>query len=148
MSKFSVGDRVVVVKTLHGEKQYIGNRGAISRIDEAALEYEVGVEIAPHMIRNFDSDELEFEHVYDSLSSPASNLVSSDDAVNPSHYKSHPSGVECKDIIGHYPFFIGSAMKYLWRAGLKTEDPIEDLRKAMKNIEFEIERRMAARSGD
>ena len=46
------------------------------------------------------------------------------DPVNhPSHYNSHPSGVECIDITRHYSCMIGSAMKYLWRAGLKVEGP-------------------------
>ena len=45
------------------------------------------------------------------------------DPVNhPSHYCSHPSGVECITIVRHYDFNIGSAMKYLWRHGLKHEE--------------------------
>ena len=59
------------------------------------------------------------------------------DRINPDYYKSHPSGVECIDITRHYCFSIGNAIKYLWRAGLKTEEgldnkekEIEDLRKA------------------
>ena len=42
------------------------------------------------------------------------------DMVNhPPHYCNHPSGIECIDITRHYCFSIGSAIKYLWRAGLK-----------------------------
>ncbi|MGW6597891.1 DUF3310 domain-containing protein [Streptomyces sp. NPDC055036] len=71
------------------------------------------------------------------------------DKVNhPSHYTSHPSGVECKTIVGHYPFFIGSAIKYLWRAGLKTDDAVQDLRKAEKCIGMEIERLEAGKRND
>ncbi|MCX5201506.1 DUF3310 domain-containing protein [Streptomyces sp. NBC_00237] len=66
--------------------------------------------------------------------------VESDPVNSPSHYTSHPSGVECKEIIGPFTTFVGAAIKYLWRAGLKSPDPIEDLRKAMKSIEIEIER--------
>jgi len=70
----------------------------------------------------------------------ASEIINGDAQVNnPSHYCSHPSGVECKDIVGHYTFFPGAAMKYIWRAGLKG-DIIEDYRKAIKCLEFEIER--------
>ncbi|MCF3933286.1 DUF3310 domain-containing protein [Acuticoccus sp. M5D2P5] len=47
----------------------------------------------------------------------------------PLHYTSHPSGVECITITEHMPFCEGSAMKYLFRAGLKG-DRLEDLRKA------------------
>lgn len=65
---------------------------------------------------------------------------------HPKHYNSHPSGVECIDIARHYCFSIGNAIKYLWRAGLKTETgvtdkekEIEDLRKAIWYIEDRIE---------
>ena len=41
------------------------------------------------------------------------------DPVNhPSHYTSHPSGVECLAITRHLPFGIGNAVKYVWRADL------------------------------
>ena len=49
------------------------------------------------------------------------------DRVNaPSHYTSHPSGVECIDITEHYDFCVGNAIKYLWRAGLKAEAGLTD----------------------
>lgn len=64
------------------------------------------------------------------------------EAVNhPSHYNSDPSGVECIDIVKHRNFCVGNAIKYLWRAGLKSEaTQIEDLRKAIWYIECEIKR--------
>jgi len=55
---------------------------------------------------------------------------------HPKHYNDHPSGVECIDIIEHMPFNIGTAMKYLWRAGLKPgEGTDQDLKKAIWYIE-------------
>lgn len=61
---------------------------------------------------------------------------------HPSHYTSHPTGVECIDIIEVMPLNIGNAMKYLWRTGLKQGvDPIEDLKKAEWYIKREIARR-------
>ena len=60
---------------------------------------------------------------------------------HPRHYNLHPSGVECIDIIEHLGFNVGSAIKYLWRAGLKTEDPTEDLEKAAWYCRREVERR-------
>jgi hypothetical protein len=64
-----------------------------------------------------------------------------EDVVNaPSHYRQHPSGVECIDITKHMSFCLGNAVKYIWRAGLKTEDPTEDLQKAIKYLTWEIER--------
>lgn len=64
------------------------------------------------------------------------------DAVNhPSHYTSHPSGVECIQVTEHLNFCIGNAIKYLWRAGLKDgNSDIQDLKKAVWYIEREIAR--------
>lgn len=60
--------------------------------------------------------------------------------INPKHYRSHPSGTECIEISEHMNFCLGNALKYIWRAGLKSEDQTEDLRKAKWYIEREIER--------
>jgi len=65
--------------------------------------------------------------------------VKNDIINNPSHYTSHPSGVECKDIIKHMDWAQGNAIKYLWRL-YEKDDPIENCRKAIKCIEFQIEK--------
>lgn len=63
------------------------------------------------------------------------------DPVNrPAHYTAHPSGVECIQITEHMNFCLGNAVKYIWRAGLKSDDPIEDLNKAKFYIEREVKR--------
>lgn len=64
----------------------------------------------------------------------------SDLVSRPSHYTSHPSGIECIDITKHMNFCLGNAFKYIWRAGLKSADPVQDLRKAIQYLEFEIAR--------
>ena len=59
-----------------------------------------------------------------------------------------PNGIECKDVVGEFPYNIGTAMAYLWRAGKKPADKgqtqkektLEDLNKAIDHIRFEIER--------
>lgn len=68
-----------------------------------------------------------------------------DNVNHPKHYTSHPSGVECIEIARHYCFSIGSAIKYLWRAGLKKDaaltnkqKEIEDLNKAIWFIKDRI----------
>jgi hypothetical protein len=68
-----------------------------------------------------------------------------DNINHPSHYTSYPSGIECIDIAEHHDFCIGNDIKYLWRAGLKSEDgiskkekQIEDLKKAIWYIKREI----------
>lgn len=63
-----------------------------------------------------------------------------DNIHHPTHYNSHPSGVECIDVVEHMPFNLGNAVKYLWRAGLKG-DAIEDLKKANWYIDREIAKR-------
>jgi hypothetical protein len=63
-----------------------------------------------------------------------------EDKVNhPKHYTSHPSGIECIEIVEHMPFNVGNAIKYLWRAGLKSEDTVEDLKKAEWYVKRQIE---------
>jgi hypothetical protein len=59
---------------------------------------------------------------------------------HPPHYNAHPSGVECITITEHMSFNAGNAVKYIWRAGLKSEEPIEDLMKARWYIDREIGR--------
>lgn len=68
-----------------------------------------------------------------------------DNVNHPSHYTSHPSGVECIDITEHYDFCVGNAIKYLWRAGLKQDadkteldKELEDLQKAKWYIDRKI----------
>ncbi len=58
---------------------------------------------------------------------------------HPSHYTSHPSGIECIQLAEHMNFCLGNAMKYLWRSGQKG-DALEDLKKARWYIDREIGR--------
>ena len=63
------------------------------------------------------------------------------DPVNhPKHYTEHPSGVECIQVTEHMNFCLGNAVKYIWRAGLKSDNPAEDLRKARWYIDRELKR--------
>jgi hypothetical protein len=85
---------------------------------------------------------LEDEVVTENYETPNNN----DNVNHPKHYTSHPSGVECIEITKHYDFCIGNAIKYLWRAGLKSEQgyssdekQIEDLKKAIWYINKKIE---------
>lgn len=63
-----------------------------------------------------------------------------DNINHPSHYTSHPSGVECIQITEHMSFNLGNAIKYLWRADEKGA-PLDDLKKARWYIEREIAKR-------
>jgi signal recognition particle receptor subunit beta len=68
------------------------------------------------------------------------------DAVNhPSHYTSHPSGIECLQITRGLQFDPGNATKYVWRADLKTGvSGVQDLLKA----EFYLEDHLAEFGGE
>ena len=61
------------------------------------------------------------------------------DAINqPNHYRWHPV-CECIKIVQEFPYNLGVAIAYIWRAEHK-DSKIEDLQKAIKHLEFEIER--------
>lgn len=62
-----------------------------------------------------------------------------EDAINPAHYRRHPSGIECIEITRHMNFNVGNAVKYLWRY-MDKDDPIENLQKAQWYIDDEIRR--------
>lgn len=69
------------------------------------------------------------------------------DVVNhPPHYTQHPSGIECIDVTEHMNFNLGNATKYIWRAGLKSDNAVEDLEKAAWYIRREIARLQGALS--
>lgn len=57
----------------------------------------------------------------------------------PKGYNSHPSNVETKDVTRYLSCMLGSAVKYVWRAGLK-DDLIKDLKKAAWCFGDEAER--------
>jgi hypothetical protein len=77
-----------------------------------------------------------FAPSFDEITIPTLN-----DPVNhPSHYTEHPSGVECIQITEHMNFCLGNAVKYIWRAGLKNDNAIEDLKKARWYVDRELER--------
>jgi hypothetical protein len=60
------------------------------------------------------------------------------DAVNPDHYKAHPSGVECIQITEHMNFCCGNAVKYIWRHAMKGGK--QDLEKAIWYLQRELRR--------
>ena len=61
--------------------------------------------------------------------------------THPHHYAETVPGIECIQVTQHFNFNRGNAIKYIWRAGQKDkEKEIEDLKKAIQYLEFEIER--------
>lgn len=64
--------------------------------------------------------------------------ITSDSVDHPTHYTSHPSGIECIQVTRHMGFLDGNAMKYLWRYKDKGR-PLEDLKKCRFYIDKLIE---------
>jgi hypothetical protein len=62
-----------------------------------------------------------------------------DNVKHPAHYADTVPGIECIQVTQHFNFNRGNAIKYIWRAGHKN-DEIEDLKKAIQYLEFEIKR--------
>lgn len=72
----------------------------------------------------------------------ASSGTPANDAVNhPKHYNSHPSNVECIDLVEHLNFCRGNAVKYLFRHLEKHDNVLEDLNKSAWYVKREIDRR-------
>lgn len=70
-----------------------------------------------------------------------------DDVKAPSYYVNTPFGLEVRKITEHYDPYIAAALQYIFRNGQKVydgltakESAIKDLRKAIQNIKFEIEK--------
>ena len=65
----------------------------------------------------------------------------SDNVNHPTHYSDGWSnGAEIIDITEHLNFNLGNVVKYVTRAGRKSPDPVEDLRKAQWYLSRELER--------
>jgi hypothetical protein len=69
----------------------------------------------------------------------SSNPSSTTSAVEPQHYKQHPSGVECIEIAENMVFPLGNAVKYVFRNQIKHENPTLDLKKALWYISRYVE---------
>lgn len=64
--------------------------------------------------------------------------MTNNNVEHPVWYTSHPSGIECIQITEHYNFCIGNALKYLWRAGLKSDASLSDAQKEIEDLKKAI----------
>ena len=139
---FSVGDVVECVDAIAGIA-WIGDRHIVESVTETggrqylALTGVCGGAVTASYFRLITP-----AHLAKPTQEPVKQAKPPRDDVNhPSHYNSHPSGVECIAITQHMNFCRGNAIKYIWRAGEKDKDKeIDDLRKAIRYIEIEIKR--------
>lgn len=111
-----------------------GNR--VTNISNGNYVTDIAIGDLARLMKSFEDCDL------DELDEPE---VSNNNVNHPDYYNNNPSGIECIDVIRHYPFNVGCAIKYLWRAGLKKdaslsdkEKEIEDLKKAIWYIEDRI----------
>ncbi len=167
MARFNVGDEVIVVA---GSGQvaswlYEDKRGVVQAVHEGQP-YPNDVQLRNGGALCFTDDELmpaaesnpgrrllnetkglalgmdtykAQEVMKAALTTSSTNPMHRPAVEHPAHYTNHPSGIECIEITKHMNFPLGNAIKYIWRAGLKG-DPVEDLRKAIRYVEIEIER--------
>lgn len=77
-----------------------------------------------------------------------------DNVNHPTHYNSLPATCECGRVIECIwvvrvmGFNLGNVIKYLWRAGRKGDNDIEDLEKAAWYLHDEIEYRKRQRAAN
>ncbi len=99
----------------------------------------------------FDGDTVKHNATHQDIEVPVEPIyeaVNATDNIRPDYYDSHPSGVECIDIVGHMNFNLGNAIKYIWRAGLKNPAEMEiELEKAITYLQFELNRITGKRMG-
>jgi len=62
----------------------------------------------------------------------------------PDYYSWHPittqRGIPSAEVVAPFPYFLGAAIKYIWRAGRKNPDATEDLEKAINCLQLEVAR--------
>ena len=92
-----------------------------------------------HKYKNDIKMVIEDRQKLECLLSDIANEVEKESAVeHPKHYN-NIAGIECLDVVEHFNFNRGNAIKYVWRAGEKSkEKEVEDLKKAIFYIEREV----------
>lgn len=120
---------------------------ALDELAKQAQELHMGYETDKPCVESHETPvgETQDEEVVTDETQPK---PSCDAVSHPSHYTSHPSGVECITITKHMNFCRGNAMKYLWRAGQKGDSldkEIEDIAKAEEYCRTEKERLIATK---
>ncbi|WP_198351674.1 DUF3310 domain-containing protein [Streptomyces typhae] len=122
---YEIGDRVIIsAPSTSYVTKFAGKHGTVTSVGcGEEYEYEVTLEIGTPLL--FAAYELE---------------RAADGVNDPSHYTWLPDGLEVIDIAELLSFSLGNVVKYVLRAGRKTDDPLTDLRKAAWYINREINR--------
>ena len=141
--KFEIGDTIVVTGDMAetGHMFDAGTVGTIHHISEDGY-YRVHLEGEVWFVDPQDLEHYRLSSL-DTVKEDG-DIVQNVDMVNhPPHYRAHPKGIECIDVIEDNPFVnLAQSQKYVWRVswGGKGDD-IEDLEKAVWYLNREIARR-------
>lgn len=130
LNEIQNGDFIVTKN--HKVYKYIGYLNGIESNIAVAIDDSECLIFAENSASKFEKI---YRRTYDNINETSFNdnvNNKPDNVEHPSHYTSHPSGVECIEVTRHFCFDIGNAIKYLWRAGLKKEQ-------GMSNLDKEIE---------
>ena len=137
MTDFKVGDKVRATGLMWSS--YFERFGEVVELNEGRAD-------EPRVM--FEDDE---ESPWDAWGEYAVELVraadvaqeeanEASDAINPAHYQGFSNGAQVVDITEHLTPNLANVVKYAARAGRKTENPVEDLRKAEWYLARELAR--------
>lgn len=104
----------------------------IEIVERADEEYDVFDD--PYFEDAYDDEDVYLYEYDDVIQAEVEDVV-----AHPSHYTSHPSGIETIEITKHESFLRGNVLKYVLRAPYKGRE-LEDLQKAAQYLQWEIER--------
>ena len=139
MSKYKVGDRVIVTGSDGGHKFNVGEVVLLTSFDSAGFWKAYNTDRSDYWYIT----EEEFEP-YRVAKAEIPKEVTYDTVSKPAHYN-HGDGIECIDYIkqvlgkeGFVAYCRGNQMKYQHRAMYKG-NPVEDLEKARQYLDWAIE---------
>lgn len=94
--------------------------------------------IEDRLVKHFVNEEISLPRVMEIIKEEFSKntLIQ---VKHPVHYNSHPSGVECIEVVHDWDYCLANAAKYQWRKGLKDGQPSEkEDMKALEYLEFRV----------
>ncbi len=118
------------------QKELVDDLTKLSR-NEQDTHDTVGAVFGPPSLRRRLAGKSDSESVEARLQDDPTPIA--EDPINPSHYRKHPSGIECIEVTRHMNFNVGNAIKYIWRY-MDKGDPVENLKKAQWYLDDEIRR--------
>lgn len=135
-TEFKVGDRVRLTGDAWSGYSLSGEVVTIAGYDGDGDAYFLhgGCEFFPGLLGGFEVELVERN---------GAEVTTKPDAISPTYYQ-FPGGTEVRDISAHLTSFGGQALQYIARStrldGNNKGDPVENLRKAIAFLEWEVQR--------